>query len=122
MTRPTFAVCLAALTVPVAGRAQTLKPTPPPVPPCCLITAIDLRYAQVSAEESSTGHVFKFEVKNPTILRGLKVGQKVWADFAAGKVTLDPKDKPCCNILTTAPTAPKPPGSAPKSSSGGTDP
>jgi hypothetical protein len=70
-------------------------------PPCCVITAIDARHApaQVTAEESSTGHVFRFEVKEREQLRKLKVGQKVWADFAAGTVTLDPQSKPCCHIL-----------------------
>jgi len=96
MTRATVAVLLAWLAL-TQG-----------VPPCCVITAIDLRKAQVTAQESSTGHRFRFELKEREQLRKLKVGQKIWADFAAGTVTLDPQAKPCCSIL--------------KSTPGGTDP
>jgi hypothetical protein len=78
------------------------------LPPCCVITAIDLRKAQVTAQESSTGHVFQFEVKEREQLRKLKVGQKVWADFAAGTVTLEPQAKPCCSILKHPPGGTEP--------------
>lgn len=105
VTRALLVVGLTALTVLAGSVAQQPKPGPPG-PPCCVITAIDLRQARVTAEESSTGHVFRFELKDKEQLRKLKVGQKVWADFAAGTVTLDPETKPCCNILKTGGTVP----------------
>ncbi len=70
--------------------------------PCCSITAIDTRIGVVTAQEISTGHSFRFEVKDRVILRGLRVGQKVWADFALGKVGLSAA-APCCGIVA-APT------------------
>jgi hypothetical protein len=106
------AMCFAALGVPAAVAAQQPKPSPAPPglpapapPPCCVITAIDARRAVVTAEESSTGHVFRFEVKTQVLLAALKVGRKIWADFATSKVTVDQAAGPCCAILPAAPPA-----------------
>ncbi|MGQ0702984.1 MAG: hypothetical protein ACT4PM_07630 [Gemmatimonadales bacterium] len=104
-----------------SATAQPTKPKLSSATPCCGITAIEARTGIVTAQEGSTGHVFQFEIKDRAVLRGLKVGQKVWADFAAGKVRLDPAEpvgvailsrgvtpvdrvtsvdpaEPCCNI------------------------
>lgn len=83
---------------------------------CCAITTIDAASGVVSAQEASTGHRFRFEVKDRVVLRGLKVGQKVFADFATGKVAVGPEPAAhCCAILpsTTLGVNPKPNDAAP---------
>lgn len=89
----------AAVAPAVRVNAQPARARPSATPPCCAISGIDIRRAVVTAQEASTGHVFRFEVPDRTVLGALKVGQKVWADFATAKVTLDPKTGPCCRIL-----------------------
>ena len=69
--------------------------------PCCGITAIDLRTGLVTARVTATGRTFQFAVTDPALLKTLKVGQAVQADFATMKVSvrLDRLD-PCCAIVT----------------------
>lgn len=69
-----------------------------PGEPCCAITAIDAATGIATAKELATGRVFRFEVKNATLLRSLKVGQKVFADFGSSKVRIH-SGEPCCNII-----------------------
>lgn len=71
--------------------------------PCCAITAIDRRSGVVTAAEAGTGRTFRFEV-TAAQLRGLKVGQKVWADFGTQKVSVDGA-APCCGMIGVAGTA-----------------
>ena len=66
--------------------------------PCCVITAVDSLSHLVSARESSTGYRFRFAVRDPKLRVELKVGQKIWADFAANRVSLRP-GVPCCEIV-----------------------
>jgi Cu/Ag efflux protein CusF len=94
------------LAVAVAGAlpaaAQQPGARPASAAPCCGITAIDVRTGVVTAQEASTGHVFRFQVQNRALLRGLKVGQRVWADFAAARVRVNQEEEgeePCCRIL-----------------------
>ncbi len=86
----------AAVSEPVTSQPPTPKATE--TIPCCAITAIDARTGIVTAQEASTGHVFRFEAKDRGLLGRLKIGQKVWADFAASQVRVDPVE-PCCSIL-----------------------
>ena len=65
--------------------------------PCCSITAIDVSSGIVTAKDKSA-RSFQFAVSNPALLRTLKVGQKVFADFSSGKVRVHGID-PCCNIV-----------------------
>jgi hypothetical protein len=68
--------------------------------PCCGIVAIDTRTATVTAKDTKTGRTFQFKVSDAALLRGLKVGQAVWADFTTMKVSLQPeRSEPCCNIV-----------------------
>lgn len=106
MPRCLLVALLAALAPAIRVDAQTPTAKPVATPPCCAITGIDLRRAVVTAQETSTGHVFRFEVPDRSILRALKVGQKVWADFATGKVTTEPEKGPCCKILSGNPNGP----------------
>lgn len=64
--------------------------------PCCEITAIDLS-GVITAHEPTNGRTFKFTVANRALLKAIKVGDKVYADFATGKVGLRPSE-PCCTI------------------------
>lgn len=66
--------------------------------PCCEVVAIGGKTGVVAAKDSTTGKLFKFRVKDAALLRSLKVGQKVYADHAAGKVSVD-GIAPCCAIV-----------------------
>ena len=69
--------------------------------PCCAITAVDARTATVTAREPATGRTFSFKVTNPNTLNALKVGQGIYANFAAGQVSVDGFN-PCCNIVSAS--------------------
>jgi Cu/Ag efflux protein CusF len=72
-----------------------------PAAPCCAITAIDAKSGVATAKVNATGQTFQFKVTDATLLNGLKVGQKVSADFAAGKVSVNGIG-PCCSIVQPA--------------------
>jgi len=67
----------------LAGPAPAMADTP-----CCKITDIDTKKGIVSARETTTSRQFKFSLTNPVLVRRIKIGQGVQADFAAGKVTV----------------------------------
>ena len=69
-----------------------------PGTPCCAITSIDAATGIATAKETATGRVFRFEVKNKALLAGLRVGQKVFADFGSSKVRIHGLE-PCCAII-----------------------
>jgi hypothetical protein len=68
----------------------------------CAITAMDARAGIVTASEGARRRTFQFKVNDATLLRSLKVGQKVLADFTTGNVTLAAGQRPCCSILATS--------------------
>jgi hypothetical protein len=70
--------------------------------PCCSITAITLKTAVVTAREKSTGRVFRFDVKDADLLKSLRIGQAVFADFGTSKVRIHGAE-PCCNIIGHGP-------------------
>ena len=71
---------------------------------CCAIVRIDTAKSLVTARETATGFTFRFAVKTRRLLGALKVGQPVWADFAAKTVKLKAADTvACCNIIETPP-------------------
>ncbi len=53
-----------------------------------IITAIDARSGLVTARETATGRTFQFKVSSILLLRTLKVGQAVEADFGAKSVSI----------------------------------
>ena len=74
---------------------------------CCTVVRVDVRRGIVTARETATGYTFSVEVKNRKHLAALKVGNKVWANFAAKKVRLESAgDSLCCVILKTPPDGP----------------
>jgi len=82
----------------IISSAPTATPDVKPSEPCCNVTAVDSPTGIVTATEVATGRVFRFEVKDATLLRSLKVGQKVFADFGSSKVRIH-AGEPCCNII-----------------------
>ena len=77
---------------------------------CCTVVRVDARRGIVTARETATGYTFSIEVKNKKQLAALKVGDKVWANFAAKKVRLEAAgDSLCCPILKTPPDGPSVP-------------
>ena len=73
----------------------------PAAAPCCAITAIDAGTATVNAKETTTGRTFSFKVTNANLLRSLKMGQPVYANFATRQASID-GIAPCCNIISTS--------------------
>jgi Cu/Ag efflux protein CusF len=75
--------------------------------PCCGITGIDARTATVTAKETATGRSFTFKVPNAALLKNLKIGQTVYANFATSQVSVDGA-VPCCSIVAVSSAAAKP--------------
>lgn len=114
------ALCAAllGLTLPNAAASQARDTTlekvrpsstlPAVTPACCSIVRIESQRSIVIARETATGFTFRFSVKSRRLLGTLKIGQPVWADFAAKSVKLKATDvSPCCAIVETPP-APEP--------------
>ncbi len=82
--------------------------------PCCSVTAIDARSATVTAREKANGRLFKFHVANASLLRALRVGAPVYANFSKKQVSLDGKSA-CCAITAvgSAPLVKLPAAAAP---------
>ncbi len=109
MRRSLFVLCV-LVTLPNVALSQSRDSikTPPdsvaPVvtPACCSIVRIEASASVVTARETATGFTFRFSVKNRRLLATLKIGQPVWADFAAKTVKLKATDvKACCPIVAT---------------------
>jgi hypothetical protein len=66
----------------------------------CAITAIG-RAGVVTANDVATRRTFQFQASD-AVLKSLKVGQKVLADFTTGQVMLAAGQRPCCRILATS--------------------
>ncbi len=65
---------------------------------CCDITTIDLKSGLVTSTETTSGKVFHFKVSDQKLLKNLKIGDKVSADFNGGKVAVMGLS-PCCKIV-----------------------
>ena len=68
----------------------------PPAGPCCGITAIDARTGIVAARDLASGRVFQFSA-SAAVLRTIRVGQSIYADYTKKSVSLVP-GTPCCTI------------------------
>ncbi len=60
---------------------------------------IDLAKALVTAREEGAGRTVQFKVTDAALLKSLQVGQKVPADWGAGKVTVEGATG-CCGIVS----------------------
>ena len=90
-----FLVCAALL---AGARAQAQAA-------CCSITAIDAKTEVVTAKVNASGAEFQFRVANANLLKGLRVGQGVYANLTAKQLSLDGKSA-CCTIVSTPAAAP----------------
>jgi hypothetical protein len=98
-----IAVAAACLSAPLAAQSRDpslrVQGTPSP-PSCCSIVRVDTVTSIVTARETATGYTFRFAVKTRRVLRALRIGQSIWADFTTSTVKLNPTDaKPCCGIM-----------------------
>jgi hypothetical protein len=83
-------------------KTPAVSVAPVVTPACCSIVRIGPAASVVTARETATGFTFRFTVKNRRVLATLKIGQPVWADFAAKTVKLKATDAtPCCAIVET---------------------
>lgn len=72
--------------------------------PCCAISAIDARTGTVTAVDSVSHRTLQFKA-SASLLRSLKVGQKVHVDYRTKKVSLN-GIAPCCNVVNVRPAEP----------------
>jgi hypothetical protein len=79
--------------------------------PCCSIAAVDARTGIVSAKVNADGAVFQFRVTNANLLKQLRVGQGVYANFTTHEVSLD--GKTIAGPIISGPQAPAPSPAAP---------
>ena len=91
------AMCVAAVCVLVPARVTAQWQG---AAPCCGVVRIDRANSIITAREMATGFTFRVLVKSRTLLSTLKVGDKVWANFAAKRVRLGAVgDSLCCAII-----------------------
>ena len=101
---------LGALGLTVALIAQAAQPDPgtggpaagvqgpaPVPPPCCAVTAIDVRGGVVTARETATGRTFQFRAPQ-NLLPQIRPGQKVWADNRTLVVSVEGAPN-CCKLV-----------------------
>ena len=93
-----LATILGLVAAPTSAQAQAA--------PCCGILAIDAGTGVVTAQVTANGSTFQFKVADTRVLRSLRVGQGVYANFSARQVSLD-GTRSCCAI-TSGPTAAAP--------------
>jgi len=67
------------------------------VTPCCAVAAI-AQNGLITARETRGTRAFQFQVADPALRRGLRVGSLVYANFDTKQVSLDGK-KSCCAML-----------------------
>lgn len=90
----------------------------------CCVVAVIAPNGQVTAREVDGTRTLRFQVTDPVLLRRLKPGAPVYANFATKQVSLDGR-KACCKILEVAGTPEQPAqnvkaAAAPRSKPGGT--
>jgi hypothetical protein len=69
-------------------------------PACCSVVRIDSAKSIVTVRELATGFTFAFTVRSRRLLRTVRIGRPVWADFTKKTVKLNASDtSPCCDII-----------------------
>lgn len=68
------------------------------IDPCCEIVSIDSVNGIVTARDLRTGETFKFEVDSRSLLKTMRVGQKVWKQAGGTKVGIL-EGESCCTIV-----------------------
>ncbi len=105
-----IAVAALCLMAPETLAAQDLAPArvKSDASPCCGIVRIYLERSIIMARDLSTGYTFLVAVKSRKVLARLKVGDKVWVDFATKRARVAAGDSLCCPVLA-APAVPEAP-------------
>jgi len=76
------------------------KPTIYGATPCCSIVNI-ADSGLVTAKDTATGNTFQFQAKGRGLMTGLRIGQKIHADFGTQQVSVDGA-APCCAIVSAS--------------------
>jgi len=79
--------------------------------PCCSVTAINAATGIVSAKVNASAETFQFKLTNANLLKELRVGEGVYANFTTHQVSLD--GKTIAGPITSGPQAPAPTPAAP---------
>jgi Cu/Ag efflux protein CusF len=88
-----------SFTANAAPQGNVQKPNTNPVQPCCDITSINAATGVVTARNNANGQSFQFKVSDANLLRSLKTGQGIYANFTTQKVSVDGV-QPCCGIVS----------------------
>jgi hypothetical protein len=82
----------------VKGTATPASPidSAAPATPCCSVVSVNARTGTATALNKASGRTFQFKIQGAAASR-LKAGDAIYANFAAGKVSVDGAT-PCCNI------------------------
>jgi hypothetical protein len=67
-----------------------------PSTPCCTVVSVNARTGMATARDKATGRTFQFKIQGAAASK-LKAGDAIYANFAAGKVSVDGA-APCCTI------------------------
>ena len=94
-----LAFSLGSVTANAAPQGNVQKPNTNPVQPCCNITGINAATGVVTARNNANGQSFQFKVSDANLLRSLKTGQGIYANFTTQKVSVDGV-QPCCGIVS----------------------
>lgn len=89
----------------LAGAITVPTPEVRAAAPCCGVTAIDAKSGLVTAKETATGKTFDFRVQDKALLKTLKIGDQVEADFSTNKVGIHGAE-PAGIIMNQRPAAP----------------
>ncbi len=74
--------------------------------PCCSVTAMNAATGVVSAKVNANGAAFQFRLTNANLLKEVRVGTGVYANFTTHQVSLD--GKTIAGPITSEPQAPAP--------------
>jgi hypothetical protein len=72
--------------------------------PCCSVTAINAATGIVSAKVNANGEAFQFKIANANLLKELRIGAAVYANFTTREVSLD--GRTIAGPITSGPQAP----------------
>jgi len=88
--------------------------------PCCLVTEVNAKSGIVTAKEKATGRTFSFTT-NAAVVRSIRLGSPVYANFASKQVSVDGKSA-CCQIQSLTPPPSSPPGTSSPTTAAGARP
>jgi hypothetical protein len=83
---------------------------------CCSIISTNVSTRLVEAKQGTSGPGFEFSVPKSIPIQNLHVGESVWANFNARKVSLDGKTA-CCDIVSLGKSAALAPSETPPADS-----